>query len=86
MLILSAADVRASLAMPDAIEATKRAFAGLARGDADVPLRTHLAARNDDGSTLVMPARVEGESSSLAVKVVSMFERMLSSRLKGAIT
>lgn len=73
MLILSASDVRRALPMPDAIELMKRAFASLARGEATVPLRTHLSARDDGGVTLVMPARVDGESSSLAVKIVSVF-------------
>ncbi|MFQ5551556.1 MAG: ornithine cyclodeaminase, partial [Gemmatimonadales bacterium] len=75
MLILSGDDVRESLPTRDAIELMKRAFAALARGDAAVPLRTHLSARNGEGVTLVMPARVDGESSALAVKVVSVFNR-----------
>lgn len=75
MLILSGKDVRDSLPMGDAIELMKRAFASLARGEATVPLRTHLPAANHEGITLVMPARVDGESSSLAVKVVSVFDR-----------
>ena len=75
MLILSAQDVRESLPMRDAIELMKRAFAALERGEATVPLRTHLSARDDEGITLVMPARVDGESSSLAVKIVSVFDR-----------
>lgn len=75
MLILSGDDVRESLPTRDAIELMKRAFAALARGDAAVPLRTHLSARNGEGATLVMPARVDGESSALAVKVVSVFNR-----------
>lgn len=60
--------------MSDAIEAMRRAFAGLARGEADVPLRTHLSAENERGVTLVMPARVEGDSTALAVKIVSVFD------------
>jgi len=74
MLVLSANDIRESLPMGDAIEAMKRAFAALARGDATVPLRAHLSTPNGDGVTLVMPARVDGESESLAVKIVSVFD------------
>lgn len=74
MLILSGNDVRDSLPMRDAIEFMKRAFAALTRGEATVPPRAHLPAKNNEGITLVMPARVDGESSSLAVKVVSVFE------------
>lgn len=74
MLILSGNDVRDSLHMRDAIELMKRAFASLSRGEATVPPRTHLPATNHEGMTLIMPARVDGESSSLAVKVVSVFD------------
>lgn len=74
MLILSGDDVRAALPMSEAIQLMERAFAALARGDADVPLRTHLAAPGGGGITLVMPGRVEGEARSLAVKIVSVFE------------
>jgi len=73
MLVLSSSDVRASLPMPDAIDAMKRAFASMARGEVNVPLRINLAAPNDRDGTLVMPARVDGGSGSLAVKVVSLF-------------
>ena len=74
MLILSGPDVRASLPMRDTIELMKQAFAALRRGEAAVPPRTHLPAKDNGGITLVMPARVEGESSSLVVKVVSVFK------------
>jgi ornithine cyclodeaminase len=81
MLILSGQDVRDSLPMPDAIQVMKQAFASLARGEAVVPLRTHVAARDRDGVTLIMPARVEGASRALAVKVVSVFDRNLEAGL-----
>jgi ornithine cyclodeaminase/alanine dehydrogenase-like protein (mu-crystallin family) len=88
MLVLSGKDVRDSLPMRDAIEYMKHAFAALTRGEADVPLRTHLTATKHDGITLVMPARIEGESSSLAVKVVSVFDRnveMGTARIQAAV-
>jgi len=75
MLILSAQDVRDSLPMRDAIEHMKGAFASLTRGEVTAPLRTHLQAPDQEGITLVMPARVDGDVSSLAVKVVSVFNR-----------
>lgn len=75
MLILSGADVRAVLPMPEAIELMKRAFAALARGDAEAPARIHLSAPGNAGVTLVMPALVGGEAPGLAVKVVSVFDR-----------
>lgn len=88
MLILSGDDVRASLPMRDAIELMKQAFAALARGEAQVPLRTHLSAPGGEGITLVMPARVDGDASSLAVKVVSVFDgnaRAGVARIQGAV-
>jgi ornithine cyclodeaminase len=60
--------------MRDAVELMKQAFAALARGEATVPLRTHLSATDNEGITLVMPSRVDGQSRSLAVKVVSVFD------------
>ncbi|MFW6089168.1 MAG: ornithine cyclodeaminase family protein [Gemmatimonadota bacterium] len=75
MRILSREDVRAALPMADAIECMKQAFAALARGDATLPTRTQLAAPDGAGVTLVMPARVDGASRSLAVKIVSVFDQ-----------
>ena len=75
MRILSGADVRDALPMATAVECMKEAFASLSRGDAAIPPRTLLAAPDGGGVTLVMPARVDGEPGSLAVKVVSVFDR-----------
>jgi len=75
MRVLSGEDVRVALPMAEAIERMKEAFAGLARGEATVPQRTRVASGDGAGVTLVMPARVDGESGSLAVKVVSVFDR-----------
>ena len=76
MLILSAEDVRRALPMSEAVEAMKRAFAALSDGRAEVPLRAHLPVARHEGVTLVMSAYVEDEEApSLAVKVVSLFDR-----------
>lgn len=97
MLVLGASDVREALPMPHAIELMKRAFGALARGEATIPPRTHLATSSGDGVTLVMPARIDGgtgersdvgEWSSLAVKVVSVFDRNPDAglaRIQGAV-
>jgi len=80
VLILKAADVRQSLAMPDAIEGMKRAFAAFSSGQAVVPPRAHLPVPQHSGVTLIMPALVSGAESgesaeaALAVKVVSVFD------------
>jgi alanine dehydrogenase len=76
MLVLGAADVKRALPMRAAVEAMKQAFAALSAGKAEVPLRTGLPIEAHAGVTLVMPAFVEdAQGESLAVKVVSLFER-----------
>lgn len=76
MLLLNAEEVRQALPMADAIEAMKRAFRALARGEVELPARSSLTVPAQGGITLVMPARVgEGDSSALSVKVVSIFPR-----------
>ncbi len=71
--ILGAEDVRACIDMPAAIDAMADAFAALAQGEAEVPLRTALATRH--GVSLFMPARVgpDGEEAPhVGAKVVSV--------------
>ena len=55
--------------MPAAIEAMRKVFAALARGEEHMPPRTALSAPG--GVSLVMPAMVEG--APITVKVVSIF-------------
>jgi alanine dehydrogenase len=75
MIVLSADDVREALPMPLAIEAMKRAFAALAAGRTQVPLRAPLDVAAHHGVTLVMPALVADDAGeALAIKVVSLFE------------
>jgi ornithine cyclodeaminase len=68
--ILTAADIRAALPMPKAIEAMRLAFGQFSSGQATVPLRGRL--HTDKGVTLLMPAFLK-RSRDLAVKVVSVF-------------
>ena len=68
--ILSAADVRAAVDMPTAIEAMRGAFASLSRGDATVPLR--LGLETDQGVTLFMPAYLS-DTDDAAAKIVSVY-------------
>jgi ornithine cyclodeaminase/alanine dehydrogenase-like protein (mu-crystallin family) len=76
MLVLSAADLRKALPMPEAIEAMKRAFAALSDGRAEVPLRTRLQVPGGDGESLFMPAFVtDPAGEALTVKIVSVFPR-----------
>lgn len=67
--ILSAADVRAAVDMPAAIDAMRDAFGALASGDATVPVRLALETRH--GVSLFMPAHLR-RPDRVAVKVVSV--------------
>ena len=67
--ILSAADVRACIDMPAAIDAMRSAFAALSDGKATVPLRVGL--ETEHGVTLFMPAHLTSEGAAGA-KVVSV--------------
>ncbi len=72
MLVLTAADVRATVPMAEAIRLMGVAFAELSAGRAMSPLRTplHDAARGSD--TLFMPAAVPA-LGGLGLKVVSVY-------------
>lgn len=67
--ILSAADVRAAVDMPAAIDAMREAFGALSSGKAAVPVRLALETRH--GVSLFMPAHLESPDR-LAAKVVSV--------------
>ena len=69
--ILSAADVRAALPMPKAIDAMRHAYGQLSAGTAVAPPRQHIA--TDKGVTLVMPAYLP-ERSEFGIKVVSVYD------------
>lgn len=74
MLILSKEDVRKALPMSEMIAATKKAFAALSSGKAEVPLRSQLTISPHEGKSLFMPAYLQHESGeALAVKIVSIF-------------
>ena len=69
--ILSAADVRAALPMPKAIDAMRHAYSQLSAGKAIAPPRQHLS--TDKGVTLIMPAYLP-EKSEFGIKVVSVYD------------
>lgn len=69
--ILSAADVRASLPMPKAIDAMRHAYGQLSEGEVTAPPRQHLS--TDKGVTLIMPAYLP-ERSEFGIKVVSVYD------------
>jgi len=83
MLILNADDVRRCLPMSECIAAMKQAFGLLGEGRAVVPLRAQLPVDLHSGTTLVMPAFVDGGEGpdALTVKVVSVFDNNPSRQL-----
>ncbi len=73
MRFLSAADVRQVAPMAAAIDAVAQAFGMLARGEADIPLRTAIATPAYAATTFFMPGRLGGEMPALGIKTVSVF-------------
>lgn len=76
MLILSASDILKAVDWKEAVEVVGQAFAALAAGRANVPLRTHFPLESQAGLLLLMPGAIEGPTTSdgqLAVKLVSIF-------------
>lgn len=69
--ILTAADIRALVSMPTAIDAVHAAYASIARGTTTVPLRIDVAQSTHQSHTFFMPALVDGQS--LGMKIVSVF-------------
>ena len=69
--ILSAADVRAALPMPKAIDAMRHAYSQLSAGKATAPPRQHIS--TDKGVTLIMPAYLP-EGNEFGIKVVSVYD------------
>lgn len=69
--ILSAADIRAALPMPKAIDAMRHAYSQLSAGKATVPPRQHIS--TDKGVTLFMPAHLH-EKGEFGIKVVSVYD------------
>jgi ornithine cyclodeaminase len=76
MLIISRAELRRAAPMDQAIDAVAAAFAQLSSGQADVPLRPHVAIPPQDGLGLIMPAYLAGSPAgpgALGVKVLTLF-------------
>ena len=69
--ILSAADVRAALPMPKAIDAMRHAYGQLSAGTAVAPPRQHIS--TDKGVTLIMPAYLP-ERGEFGIKIVSVYD------------
>jgi alanine dehydrogenase len=72
MLILTREDVRRASAMPEIMNAVGAGFAQLSSGQADVPLRPHIAIPEREATALVMPAYLRGDEK-LGVKLLTLF-------------
>ncbi|HMQ31993.1 MAG TPA: ornithine cyclodeaminase [Chloroflexaceae bacterium] len=74
MRVLTADDVRRCVPMAAAIDAVEAAFVSLSSGQADVPLRAHIATPERAATSFFMPARIAGpRPGALGLKVVSVF-------------
>ena len=72
MLLLTREDIRRALPMAGAMEAVASAFAQLADGQAQVPLRSRVEAPAHEGVGLFMPAYLAG-SDALGLKTLTLF-------------
>jgi len=71
--LLSRKDIEGFFTMKMCMEAVESAFADLARGDANMPLRTPIALPDKKGLALFMPAHLKG-LGALGAKVVSVYK------------
>jgi ornithine cyclodeaminase len=72
-LILSEAEVTEHLDMGECIEAMGQALGALARGEAEMPLRSVLRGSESDGMLGLMPAYRGGEEPVYSLKAVCIF-------------
>lgn len=76
VLILTKMDLEKVLTMREVIEVVEDAFAQIAKGMVEMPLRTIIGIHKYKGFVFYMPAYLEG-SDALAVKIVSLYEENL---------
>ena len=72
--ILTAEDVRRALPMHEAVEVMKQAFRQVSLGEAVLPARVHLAAPQQHGVALIMPAYLPADEL-MGLKVVTLFDQ-----------
>lgn len=73
MLLLARHDIEALLTMPDAIAAVEAGFRQLALGKVVMPQRAATMIAPHAGLHLSMPAFVEGDPGTLAIKIVTVY-------------
>jgi ornithine cyclodeaminase len=69
--ILTGSDIETLAPMPQAIDAVAQAYAAIAQGTAEVPLRLDIAQASHQSHTFFMPAIING--TNLGMKIVSVF-------------
>ncbi len=70
--MISQKEVAQSVKMAEAIEAVKKSYIQLSEGKAEVPLRSHIKVKKQNGVSLFMPAYLS-ESGAMGVKIVTVF-------------
>jgi len=78
--IISRNEVKKAVKMVEAIKAVKEAYIQLSAGQAIVPLRSHIAIKEQEAVSLFMPAYL-AQSQSLGVKIVSVFPKNKEKKL-----
>lgn len=73
LLYLNGQEMEQSIAMDDAIQATKEALLAYAQNEADVPLRAAIPVIEHNGAALFMPGYVD-TTDALGIKIVSVYE------------
>ncbi len=71
-LLLSRKDIESFFTMKMCMESVEKAFAGLARGNANMPQRTLIALPKKSGLALFMPAHIQ-DLGALGAKVVTVY-------------
>lgn len=82
MLLLSKEDIKKVFTMRDAIQAVKQAFQMYSAKECDLPLRTIIESKNEDGTFGCMPCYAK-QLGCASVKIVCTFRNNLKKGLPG---
>jgi len=72
MLLLSKQEIQSILTIRDTINILESAFAEFANGNVDLPERTYIHSKENNGMTLFMPGYLK-ESHTLGTKIVTVY-------------
>jgi alanine dehydrogenase len=73
-LLLARKDIESFFTMKMCMDAVEKAFAGLARGNANMPQRTPIALPEKSGLALFMPAHIK-DLGALGAKIVTVYHQ-----------